>query len=163
MQLYVDSNAAYLIAPKARSWIAGYYYFKKDKNNKDFKTPNHPILIERKCLTHVVSSAEEAETGRLFLNAQNKIVIWRLLKALGHPQVPVPLKTDNKTALGFVIDNINQRKSKTWDMLGCVTKNYRLRFFLEKKRHWWGWPKLCWLPYQTPSNFTSPRGPFVLC
>ena len=78
--------------------------------------PNHSILIECKCLTHVVSSAAEAETGGLFLNAQNKIVIWRLLKALGHPQVPVPLKTDNKTALGFVIDNINQRKSKTWDM-----------------------------------------------
>ena len=116
MQLHVDSDAAYLIAPKARSRIAGYYYFKKDKNNNDFTLPNHPILIECKCLTHVVSSAAEEETGGLFLNAQNIIVIRRILKALGHTQAPVPLKTDNKTAYGFVTDNIHQRRSKTWDM-----------------------------------------------
>ena len=31
--LHVDSDAAYLVAPKARSRIAGFYYFKKDRSN----------------------------------------------------------------------------------------------------------------------------------
>ena len=114
MQLHTDSDAAYLVAPKARSRIAGFYYFKNNKQNKQI--PNHPILVECKCLKHIVSSAAETETGALFYNAQNIIQIRRILKALSHPQQAVPLKTDNKTAFGFTQDNIHQRKSKTWDM-----------------------------------------------
>jgi hypothetical protein len=38
------------------------------------------------------------------------------LSALGHPQPPTPLKTDNSTAYSFVHSNIRQRRSKTWDM-----------------------------------------------
>lgn len=39
-----------------------------------------------------------------------------MLIALGHPQPPTPIKTDNSTAHGFVYDNINLKKSKSWDM-----------------------------------------------
>ena len=99
MQLHVDSDAAYLVAPKARSRVAGFYYFKEGKNNQSLPHGNHPILIECKCLKHVVSSAAEAETGGLFLNAQNIIHIRRILKALKHPQLPVPLKTDNRSRI----------------------------------------------------------------
>ena len=33
-----------------------------------------------------------------------------------HPQPATPIKTDNSTAVGFVYDNITQKKSKSWDM-----------------------------------------------
>ena len=33
-----------------------------------------------------------------------------------HPQLPVPIKTDNSTATGFVNGNIQLKKSKVWDM-----------------------------------------------
>ena len=116
MHLHIDSDAAYLVAPKARSRIAGFYYFKKDHNGNIMNAPNHPILIECKCLRHVVSSAAEAETAAIFYNAQTSILLRRILHALGHPQPPTPIKTDNATANGFVHNNMHLRKSKTWDM-----------------------------------------------
>lgn len=64
----------------------------------------------------MVSSAAEAETAELFYNGKNIIVLRRALHALGHPQKPTQLKTDNATADGFVHNNIHQRKSKAWDM-----------------------------------------------
>ena len=67
-------------------------------------------------LSNMSASAAEAETAGLFYNAQTAIPIRRLLTAIGHPQPPTPLKTDNSTALGFVYDNIHQRRSKSWDM-----------------------------------------------
>ena len=116
MQLHIDSDAAYLIAPKAKSRIAGFYYFKNSPTSKPLRFPNHPILVECRCLRHVVSSAAEAETAGLFHNAQNALLLRRILNAIGHPQLPTPIKTDNATACGFVHDNIHLRKSKTWDM-----------------------------------------------
>ena len=116
MQLHIDSDAAYLIAPKAKSRIAGFYYFKCAPNNRPFPFPNHPILVECRCLRHVVSSAAEAETAGLFYNAQNALLLRRILTNLGHNQAATPIKTDNATANGFVHKNIHLRKSKTWDM-----------------------------------------------
>jgi len=58
----------------------------------------------------------EAETAGLFHNAQRTIPIRRILIALGHSQPPTPIKTDNSTAHGFTYDNINQKRSKSWDM-----------------------------------------------
>ena len=116
MHLHVDSDAAYLVAPKARSRIAGFYYFKKDTDGNTIFAPNHPILVECRCLRHVVSSAAEAETAGVFHNAQISIQLRRILHALGHPQPPTAIKTDNATAHGFVHNNMHLRKSKTWDM-----------------------------------------------
>jgi hypothetical protein len=44
------------------------------------------------------------------------IPIRNMLIAIGHPQPPTPIKTDNSTAQGFVYKNINQKKSKSCDM-----------------------------------------------
>ena len=116
MQLYINSDDAYLVAPKARSRVAGFYYFKNNPSNQPFAKPNHPVLVECHCLRHVVASAAEAETAGLFHNAQQAILIRRILLALNHPQTPTMIKTDNETACGFVNNNIHLRKSKTWDM-----------------------------------------------
>ena len=116
MHLHVDSDAAYLIAPKAKSRVAGFYYFKNKPTGQPFNCPNHPVLVECRCLRHVVTSAAEAETAGLFHNAQNILLLRRILTALRHPQSPTPLKTDNATAAGFIHNNIHLRKSKTWDM-----------------------------------------------
>jgi len=114
MLLHVDSDAAYLVLPNARSRIAGYYYLSGE--NSTSNNLNGPILIECKTIRNVVASAAEAEIGGLFHNAQISIPIRVLLTALGHPQPPTPIKTDNATAHGFIYDNINLKKSKSWDM-----------------------------------------------
>ena len=67
-------------------------------------------------MRHVVASSAEAEVAGIFHNAQTAISICTILEALGHPQPPTPIKTDNSTAQGFVNDNINQKRSKSWDM-----------------------------------------------
>ena len=114
MVLHVDSDAAYLVMPKARSRIAGYYHL------LDYPTKqgdiNGPLHIECKTLRNVVGSAAEAEMGGLYHNAQTCIPIRYILEALQHPQPPTPIKTDNATAHGFIYNNINLKKSKSWDM-----------------------------------------------
>ena len=60
MQLYIDSDAAYLVAPKAKSRVAGYFYLSdKYVKNSEQPTPtlNGTIHIECKLLNHVVSLA----------------------------------------------------------------------------------------------------------
>ena len=116
MKLHIDSDAAYLCEPKAKSRAAGYFYFKQNTMNKTQLPINHPLTVECKLLKHVVSSAAEAEVSAIFHNAQTGIIVRRLLQHLGHPQPPTPLKTDNTTAERFVSKNIHQKRSKTWDM-----------------------------------------------
>ena len=114
MILKIDSDAAYLVLPKAKSRIAGYFQL----SNQLPIPPLHNahILIEYRGLRHVVCSSSEAETAGLFQNAQVALPIRRLLIEIGHPQPATPIKTDNSTAVRFVNNNINIKKAKTWDM-----------------------------------------------
>ena len=58
----------------------------------------------------------EAETGGVYFNAQRAIPIRIALEEMGHPQPPTPIKTDNASALGYIYDNIRQKRSKSFDM-----------------------------------------------
>ena len=75
MCLHVDSDTAYLVLPKARSRLAGHFFF---SDNPDFKRtifPNGPILTECKTIRTVVASAAEAETHGIFHNAQTALPV----------------------------------------------------------------------------------------
>ena len=97
MQLHIDSDAAYLVAPKEKSRVAGYFYLSNRYDTQQSTLPklNSPVHIECQLLKHVVTSAAEAETSAIFHNC--KVGIWRkkMLNALGHPQQIIPLKTIN--------------------------------------------------------------------
>jgi hypothetical protein len=119
MVLHVDSDAAYLVLPNAKSRIAGHYYLSATPPKPPLKPSpplNGPILTECRTLRNVVASAAEAETGGLFHNAQTCLPIRVALEELGHPQPPTPLKTDNSTATAFVHSSMKQKRSKSWDM-----------------------------------------------
>ena len=66
MNLHVDSDAVYLVAPNAKSRISGFYYM------SDIPKPklNGPVLDECKLLKHIVTSTAEADTAGLFYNTQ---------------------------------------------------------------------------------------------
>jgi len=64
----------------------------------------------------VVTSAAEAETHGVFHNAKTGLPIQHLLQSMGHPQKPFLIKTDNSTSAGYVNNNMQMKKSKTWDM-----------------------------------------------
>ena len=116
MILNIDSDAAYLVAPKARIRVADYYHLSSISHATKHPRVNGAILVECKTLRHVVSSASGAETGGIFHNAQVAIHIRRLLQILKHLQPPTPFKINNSTANGFIHDNIHQKRSKSWDM-----------------------------------------------
>ena len=55
--------------------------------------------------------------------------------SIGHPQPPTPIKTDNSTTAGCVNINIQQKRSKSWDM--------RFHWLRDKETHkkmhvYWG-------------------------
>ena len=95
-----DTDAAYLVLPKSRSCIAGYYLFadRMIDYSKGTPTPNGPILTECKTLKTVVSSSAESETVGTFENAQNLIPLRHILETVYLHQQPTkgsPIITDN--------------------------------------------------------------------
>ena len=62
-----------------------------------------------------------------FVNSQFCLPLCAILEALNHPQPPAPVKTGNFTALGYVQNNIQLKRSKSWDM-----RHYWLR---KKENH----------------------------
>ena len=113
MTLSINSDAAYLVQPQARSRIAGYFNLPPVQQ---LQTPNGPLLVECKTLRHVVASSAEAEIAGVFHNAQMAIPIRYMLECLGRPQPATPIQTDNTTVNSFVKNNITQKRSKSWDM-----------------------------------------------
>ena len=58
----------------------------------------------------------EAECGGILNNTQVALVIKGKLEAIGHPQKPMRIKTNNSTANSFVHACMRIERSKTWDM-----------------------------------------------
>ena len=119
IQLHIDSDAVYLVAPRAKSRVTGYYYMSnKQENIQQGEQPQHnaPIHVECVLLKHVVSSSAEAEIGALFHNTKMTIFIIKMLESLGHKQDKVHIKTDNSTAQAFSNSVLKEKRSKTWDM-----------------------------------------------
>ena len=112
MVLRVDSDAAYLVAPEARSRAGGYHYM----SNKKGSIFNGPVLVLAKVIKNVMASATEAELGALFMNAQEAVALRNCLEAMGHKQPATPLKTDNNTANGIINNTMKQKRSKAIDV-----------------------------------------------
>ena len=117
--MWVDSDAAYLVKPGAKSRTDGFYYLSSHLDKLSYITTpplNGAIHVICKTIPHAMTSAAELEMARLFMNTQEIIPIRHGLMALAHPQPPTPLKTENSTSSSFIDNSIKQRKSKTWDM-----------------------------------------------
>ena len=77
MQLHIESDAAYLVIPGARSRAAGHFYLSaQNKPNKTYAGRfNAPIHTECRTIKNVVSSAAEAECVALFHNCMTAVGI----------------------------------------------------------------------------------------
>ena len=73
MVLHIYSDAAYLVAPKARIRVTGYFHLSNHLSKSTFTTLNGAIHSECKTLMHIVSSAVEAEIGGVYHNDQADI------------------------------------------------------------------------------------------
>ena len=111
MIIRCDSDAAYLVASKARSRAAGFIYMGNKDGNKEII--NAPIMVIAKILKMVVASAAEAEVAALYHNAREIVPLRVTATELGHPQPPTPLRTDNSTADGIMNGTIKQRRKQS--------------------------------------------------
>ena len=82
MILTLHSDAPFLVAPEAKSHIAGYFTLQQPLHTS---TPNAPILLECETLKHDVTSAAECETAAAFHNVQQAIPIQYILNQIEHP------------------------------------------------------------------------------
>ena len=89
-----------------------------------------------KIIKAVMSSAVEAELGGLYINAREAVPMRKTLEELGHRQSRTPIQTDNSTALGVVLNKIQQKITKAMDM----------RFHLLRFRDSQGQFRYYWLP-----------------
>ena len=117
MLLTVDSDTEYLVASKARSKAAGYFYLGK-KCGKFF---NVPIFVLAEIIKAVMASAAYTEFGGLYIRAQESVPISNKLIEVGNLQPPdgTPFRTDNSTADGIINRTVKPNKFKSMDMRFC--------------------------------------------
>ena len=84
MILYIESDAAYLVLPQARSCVASIFYLSNATAGRPLL--NGAIQVICKTLQNVVSSAAEAETGSIFIGGQQAVPIITALSKLNHQQ-----------------------------------------------------------------------------
>ena len=139
MCLHINSVAAYLVQPKSRSRAVGHYYLSDNPplphiwNNP---TPNGTILTKCQTIRTVMASANEAETGAIFLNGQQDVPIRTSLIEMGHLQPPTPIKTYSTTSHGILTGNMIRKRSKAFDicfiwMRLCIKQN-QFRIYWQK-------------------------------
>ena len=119
MDLHVDSEAAYITMPEARSFYAGHFYLSDWPSPSPIKPNpdrNGPIHTECKTIRNVVSSSAEADTFGTFNNVETYIGMQPALIALNHKQPATTLKKDNSTADGFVDLGVKSKRPKPRDM-----------------------------------------------
>ena len=71
MILNIDSDATYLVAPKARSRVAGYFQLGSLPTTIQHPYINGAVLVECKTLRHVVSSELKQKQGTYFLTTNS--------------------------------------------------------------------------------------------
>ena len=98
MILQRNSDAAYLVAPEARSRAAGYHFL----GSLDHQQFNGTIHFLAQIIKNVMASAMEAEIASIYLNAQLIVKRRQTLINMGHPQPPKLICTNNKTACGIL-------------------------------------------------------------
>jgi hypothetical protein len=103
MVLIVHSDISYLTKLKAQS-CAGSHFF-MSSNTKD-PANNGAVLIIAQLIKAVMSSVAKAKLGALYINARKAVPQCQLLKEMGHPRPPIPIQTNNSTALGVINSNI---------------------------------------------------------
>ena len=119
MCLHIDSDADYLVQPKAHSRAAGHYYLSDTPLPPPVRpTPNTngPILTKCQTICTVMASAAEAETSAIFLNIQQYVPIRTTLLEMGQCQPPTLIKTDSETSHGILTENMRWKRSKVFDM-----------------------------------------------
>ena len=117
--LHINSDATYIVQPKARSSATSYYYLSDNPPSPNIRptpSPNGQILTKFQTICTVMASAAEAKTGAILLNGQQDVCIREALIELGHPQPPTSIKTNSATSYVILTGNMRRKHSKAFVM-----------------------------------------------
>jgi hypothetical protein len=107
MVLAGHSNASYLSETNARSQAGGHFFM---SNNNALPPNNGAVLTIAQIIKAIMLSAAEAEIGTLYINCREAIPACLTLEYLGHTQPPIPMRTNNTTALNIVNNNVMKKQ-----------------------------------------------------
>ena len=113
MILAVHSDAGYLNEENARSRAGGHHFLSEDV---PLPPNNGAIHNVAEIIKAVMSSAAEAETGALYINARKVIEERNILEEMGHKQPPTPVQVDNSTCEAIVNNRVQPKRTKAMDM-----------------------------------------------
>ena len=113
MIYYVQSDASYHSRRHARSVAGGVHYM--GNRNAPYQI-NGPFFCLSSVISVVVASAAEAKYAAIFMNAQAAAFHRNILHALGHPQPPTIIFSDNTTAIGLSNKTVKPKRAKAMDM-----------------------------------------------
>ena len=85
-------------------------------NDAPIPANNKAVLNIAELIKAVMSNATEAKICAIFLNARGFFPACNLLIEIGHSQGKVPIQTNSSTSYGVVTNNMQCKKSKSWDM-----------------------------------------------
>ena len=89
MVVKADSDAAYLVALKARSRTTGFNYMGNHKENEQIT--NGPIMVIARILKIVVASVAKAEVEALYYTTRETVPLCMAAIGMGHPQPAAPI------------------------------------------------------------------------
>ena len=95
----IHSDTSYLSITKAWSRATGFFYVSDDSETPPL---NGTIYVVCTILKNDMAFAAKLETGVVFVNCNENIVIRQTLIEMGHPQPATPINVDNKCAVGIV-------------------------------------------------------------
>ena len=78
--------------------------------------PNGAVETISTLLNVIVSSAQEAEAGGVFTNAQRGVVSRQILEDLGHPQLDTLIISDNLVGVNILNGRLPPKRSRAMDM-----------------------------------------------
>lgn len=108
MILKIYSDASFQSRPNSVSVAGGWHYC----GNKDDDSINGTLHALSVRIPTVCGSVAEAEYAACYINGVQAAWERTVLTALGHPQPPTRIITDNECAVGICNDTITIRKSK---------------------------------------------------
>jgi hypothetical protein len=109
MVLKVDSDAAFQVRPKSISVAGGWH---RPGNLGDDVSVNGSILAISCQIPTVCQGVSEAEYAALYINGSAAAWIRTNFAAVGYPQKPTVIITDNSCAEGIANDTLTAKKSK---------------------------------------------------
>ena len=113
MVLAAHFNASFLSKPKSCSRAGGHIFLSEDD---PIPCTNGPLLSIARVMRSVYSSASEAETGALYIVAQEMVPLRTMLTEMGRKQPCSPIQIYNSTATGYVNKTIVIKRLKAIEM-----------------------------------------------